>query len=833
MKLTAENKEKDMQIRDKSENTDAVYDTDSDESGAFSDKKPDNAADGKKPQTAADDKAQTDGETENNPVSQKKRNVFARFFSDNALVLAFVISLVADSLLLRLFTVGVGDSDLVKAVVKPMLADVASIIVIALFGYICRKQKSRFIYLMVWTVVFSILAAGNSIYYTQFKSFLSVSLISTASQLGGVMDAVTGNILEIKDWLFLFPIVVMIVIYAVVCKRHEKGYVKQKLPRKLCSLYAGIFAVIAVISGTWFSSMLTSTDCSRLVKQWNRESVMSSFGLYVYQISDTISSVSAKLNMVFGYEENKEHFDEFFASDTDGGAETETIASASGENSNEYTGIFEGKNVLVIHAESVQQFTMDTYINGEELTPNLNKLASEGLYFSNFYAQESVGTSSDSEFTFATSLMPASSGTVAINYWDRDYNTTQKAFGNMGYYVFSMHGNNGSFWNRLNLHSSLGYDRLYHYTTDFTIDETIGLGLSDKSFFAQAVPKIKEIDEENESWYGLLIMLTNHTPFTDIENVSDYDYDVSFTYTQYNEETGLYEEVTRDFLEGTKLGCYFKSVHYADEALGQLMDDLDEEGLLDDTVVIIYGDHDAKIKEEEYEYYYNYDPFTDETLDEDEEGYVPVDDFYYNINRRVPLIIWCKDADYEPQEITRVMGMYDVQPTLGNMFGYENEYALGHDIFSFEEGEENIVIFPSGNFVTDTVYYDIQKDTYFDLTDYDNVARYVSCNQVYKDDPVPVESDEITELFISAGTGYSESDAEARKNDGAVDDSYIDERSEYTAERIEISNAIIYYDMINKAVGGITDEITETNPSQDTDPFYPPDAIERKRRIAA
>ena len=63
---------------------------------------------------------------------------------------------------------------------------------------------------------------------------------------------------------------------------------------------------------------------------------------------------------------------------------------------------------------------MDTYINGEELTPNMNKLAREGLYFSNFYAQESVGTSSDSEFTFASSLMPASSGTVAIHYWARD-----------------------------------------------------------------------------------------------------------------------------------------------------------------------------------------------------------------------------------------------------------------------------------------------------------------------------------------------------------------------------------------------------------------------------
>lgn len=84
----------------------------------------------------------------------------------------------------------------------------------------------------------------------------------------------------------------------------------------------------------------------------------------------------------------------------------------------------------------------------------------------------------------------------------------------------------------------------------------------------------------------------------------------------------------------------------------------------------------------------------------------------------MPFIIWSKDGGYEPTEVKQIMGMYDVQPTLGNMFGFSNVYALGHDIFSVADNEENVVIFPNGNFVTDTVYYDSQKNTYFDLTDY-------------------------------------------------------------------------------------------------------------------
>ena len=488
----------------------------------------------------------------------------------------------------------------------------------------------------------------------------------------------------------------------------------------------------------------------------------------------------------------------------------------------------------------MQQFVMDTSFNGEELTPNLNKLAREGLYFSNFYAQESVGTSSDSEFTFSSSLMPASSGTVAINYWDRKYITTQTMLRDMGYHTFSMHGNNGSYWNRLNLHSTLGYDEFYNYTDDFVIDEVIGLGLSDKSFFRQAVPKIKEISEKYDNFYGTLIMLTNHTPFTDIERVSDYQ--VDFKYTQYNAETGLYEEISRPFLEGSKLGSYFKSVHYADEAIGQLMNDLDSEGLLDNTVIVIYGDHDAKIKEEQYEYYCNYDPFSDTTLDDDDPGYIPIEDdgFYYNINRKVPFIIWSKDGGYEPTEIKQVMGMYDVQPTLGNMFGFSNTYALGHDIFSFDEDEENVVIFPDGNFITDTIYYDSQKDRYFDLRDYENVMTKVSCNQVYKDTPIPTFSYLDQGVFKTLpDENYSQEAADMRTDNGVVDDEYIDERVAYAEERINVSNTIVYYDIIRKMDTGFGGDVTvpvtppDDSQSQSVYPFAPPKRDDRDLLFAA
>ena len=178
------------------------------------------------------------------------------------------------------------------------------------------------------------------------------------------------------------------------------------------------------------------------------------------------------------------------------------------------------------------------------------------------------------------------------------------------------------------------------------------------------------------------------------------------------------------------------------------------------------------------------------------------------------------------------MGMYDVQPTLGNMLGFENSYALGHDIFSIPENEENVVIFPNGNFVTDTVYYNNQKSTYFDVRGYDNVAKHASCNQSYKDNPNPVYNELRDGSYkTTKNTAYSMEAAELRTNDGAVEPDYISGYVSYGEERINISNAIIYYDMINK-----TDEDwrgQEQAGSKQRGIFAPPDDSARDRLYAA
>ena len=97
----------------------------------------------------------------------------------------------------------------------------------------------------------------------------------------------------------------------------------------------------------------------------------------------------------------------------------------------------------------------------------INKLVKESMYFDNFYAQNSVGTSSDTEFSLNTSLMPVNSGTVFVSYTDRTYISLESLLHDKGYYTFSMHANKGSMWNRNRMHPSLGYDKLYDMESEF------------------------------------------------------------------------------------------------------------------------------------------------------------------------------------------------------------------------------------------------------------------------------------------------------------------------------------------------------------------------------
>jgi len=628
-------------------------------------------------------------------------NKSKQYILSNILFTAFVLTSVINGVIIRHVTVGNTLS------FKPFLADLVVVLVIASFAYFL-KPKNRFKYFLAWAVFLCLICILNGMYYKNYLSFASVSFLATLTEVGGYMDAVFEAIFDWSDLVYLWQIFTIVFVH--IHLKKKKHYEEVEKIEKSKLRFLNTIVVSLVLLGL-FISMVTTLDISRLHRQWNREFIVQEFGIYTYQLNDIMVTIRARLNSMFGYDEANRLFREHF-----------TSVPNYQTHENEFTGIFEGKNVIVIHAESMMSFLISdrnrdwepTKFNGIEVTPNLNRLASEGMFFPNFYGQEGVGTSSDAEFTFSASLMPSSTGTVFMNFWDREYITTMTLLRNLGYHTFSVHGNRGSAWNRQVMHPRMGYNSFYYYRNAFTIDETIGLGLSDKSFFRQSIDLLLNIDEQHDNWYGMFMTLTNHTPFSAINTYSDdtgWLFEVNARLEILNELTGEMEERVSPFLEDTILGNYMKMSRYADEAIGQFIEDLGEAGLLDNTVIVIYGDHDNRIRRSEYNRFYNYDPLTGTVRTIDDEGFIDVDEYFYELNRAIPFIIWTPNlvgTEFN-RRIYTAMGMIDVQPTLGNMFGFYNRFALGVDIMSVED---NIVVFPNGDWLSNRLYYNSSRGAF-------------------------------------------------------------------------------------------------------------------------
>ena len=637
-------------------------------------------------------------------IKIKRVKDFILNFKNSYPILSFyIISNFINSILLRLFTTG-------SFKIRPLFFDMGFILLLSAFSFLVKKNKKK-TYYIITSIILTLICIINSMYYNYYNSFVSVSLLATSVFVQDFGDVVIDFAVNLKDWVYIWQIIGLVL---VIIKKPNKE-VNEKKNFTLMSLMTIILLTIGSILPPYNS-------WSRLIKLWNRISVVNTFGVYTYQLDDLFQSLKPTFNNMFGYDSALKEVSSYY----DMNKKEQSV--------NDYTGIFEGKNVIAIHAESLQNFALGLTFEGKEVTPNLNKLVKDSLYFNNFYAQVGVGTSSDSEFTYATSLLPANNGTVFVNYYDDKFVTMQNLLNDKGYYVFSMHGNVGDFWNRDIMHQNMGYDK-YYSKSSFIIDEEYGLGLSDESFFRQSVPMIKDIiDNVGEPYYGTLITLTNHTPWSDVDEFSDF----KTTWTVNIDGTS----VTRDYLEGKTLGNYIKAINYMDRAIGQFLNNMEENDLLDNTVIVIYGDHDARISKKNYDYMYNYDPYTDKVLAPEDDGYVEFNDYDYELSKKVPLIIWSKDLK-EPKTIDIPMGMIDVLPTLGNMLNVYNKYSLGRDVMSITDGE-NVIVFKDGSYITSKIYYSAKNGEVYTFSNGIISEDYIVSNSEYADTIVDISDKIIT-----------------------------------------------------------------------------------------
>ena len=665
----------------------------------------------------------------NKTLKNVKKNV-VEYVLTNRLFISYCILALIATICIRKFTI----NSVFR--IKPLITDLGLILLIGSFGYFV-KPKNQFKYYFTCLIIINLTCLISSIYYRFFTSFASIGELATVGQTETVKGSIFDR-LKIYDFIY---IIIPFIFYLIHKKLLSSVYYSfiDKI-EKSKKMFITTFCVGIVFVG-YSLGVAKNSDYSRLAKQWNRLYIVERFGIIMYQVNDFVQYLTPQISSLFGQEKATELFNDYFN-------------TKEKTKENKYTGVLTGKNIVFVHMESMQSFLMNLSFNGKDVTPNLKKLAKEGMHFTNFYPQVSTGTSSDTEFTLLTGLMPASSGTVFVSYYDRNYFTIPKYLASRGYETFSMHGNLSSMWNRNKAHPSLGYNSMYFGDVfDYTDKDVINLGINDSLFFKEAIPMLENIEKNNTNYMGTVITLSNHSPFKFASTHSNLDLTSHYEVTN---DSGITQTLEKDYLSSTSVGEYIKSANYADNALGDFISYIKNSNYFNNTVFVFYGDHDAKLSRNEINYLYNLNPETGGVYKKGDKNYVLYDYYEHELNKKTPLIIWSKNKELQSifkGEVTYTMGMYNVAATILNMYGIYNKYNVGEDIFTVKDN--NLVTYPNGNILTNKVYYNNSTNEYKELTD------------------------------------------------EKIDKEYLDNIKSIAEKRLDVSNAIIVYNLLeNKKMNG-------------------------------
>lgn len=318
--------------------------------------------------------------------------------------------------------------------------------------------------------------------------------------------------------------------------------------------------------------------------------------------------------------------------------------------SNNYKGIAEGKNVIIIQLESFQNFLIDLTIDGQEVTPVMNRLAKDNFYFPHFYQQVGQGNTSDAEFVVNTSAYIPPSGAASGVYADKELPSLPRLLKNEGYYTSTFHTNVVEFWNRGQLYDALGFDR-YYDKEFFGTEDTVFFGSSDEVLYEKTAIELESYAKMGKPFYSHVISMTAHHPFTTPAEMD--------------------QILLPERYEGTFVGNYINSQSYADYALGLFIDELKASGVWDNSLIVLYGDHlglpiysldkgDKSLLEEIYGHPYGYTDM---------------------IN--IPLIIVSPGETY-PAVYEQVGGQVDLLPTIANLTGVslEKQLFFGQDLLT-------------------------------------------------------------------------------------------------------------------------------------------------------
>ena len=574
--------------------------------------------------------------------------------------------------------------------------------------YFINKKIHKYI-----NIIFIFICSIYSLAETGFNNFIGVYMsLGTSSQLGAVIDYIREFILSFR-WYYYFlllPFILMILYYIFInnkviqkfninmnknkCKTlNKKVYIKKiALSTIILCIISNIYLLTLYIP--FMQNKLQTVDNKKLFKNPSVPSItIKQFGITTYGILDVNNYFfPAKVNDEYKIEnENNKYAKENTTRVFDDTNWNNLIDNESNEtlnnlnkyfinnkitDTNNYTGMFKDKNLIVIMLESVN----DIIINKEDY-PNFYKMYSEGWHWKNNYSPRNSCSTGNNEMSGMTSLFSIYNTCTANNYRKNTYfEAIFNLFNNKNYYTFSAHDYTEHYYYRNEIHTNMGSNAYYGV-------EKLGIEYSnvyknwasDEDFMNKVLELIDNVD--NDHFMTWLTTVSSHQPYY-------------YSSIEGDKYLSLYED--RDIR--TDLKRYKSKLKILDNALGILLDGLERKGILDDTVIVMYGDH------------YPYGLSTD-TIN-------TVLDYDTNVdyeNERVPFVIY--NTDIDSKEFDSYTSYINILPTVANLFDldYDPRLYMGNDLLS--KDYESIVIFADGSWKNEYAYYNASRSSIEYYTD--------------------------------------------------------------------------------------------------------------------
>lgn len=607
--------------------------------------------------------------------------------------------------------------------INTLIVTVFSFIYITLFSFVTNVfcEKANKIITVFLTIIITFFTLAQIVYYNFYNSIFSFYSLTTGT--GQVLHFWSMIVEVIVRIWYIFALILIPAILFIIFNNKIFEYKRNKgiiLYTFIIGLIVSVLSSYVLIKkydkGQLYSlnNLIYKTHAPMLTINKTGLLTMEVIDIYRYFFGfeenfdikkDEVKNVSKKIE----YNKLDIDFDKLIEESSDETIKSmhEYFSSLTPSEKNKYTGMFKGKNLIFITAEAFDTIAID-----ENITPTLYKIANNGFIFNNYYQPLYPVSTSDGEYMNVMSLIPKEG---VWSFYKTSKNYMPFGIGNMfkklDYNTYGFHNHNYNYYHREKSHTNIG---LTYYGC--------GNGLEKKMNCKHWPNSDFEMIKATTPYY-----LNDDKPFmTYYMTVSGH---LNYNFSGNNMASRNKSKV-KNLNYKDSIKAYYATQIEFDKAIEELLNELEESGKLDDTLIVIAPDH--------Y-------PYGLTTKDMNTVSRIDRTDKFENYH--TSLIMY--NPKIENKVVDKAISGIDILPTIYNLFGidYDSRLLMGSDIFS---NTEHIVILSDRSFITSKGKYNSITGEFSNPNvskEYiDNINKII--NEKFKMSSLILEKDYYKELGI-------------------------------------------------------------------------------------